>query len=183
MGDLPQPGIELMSPALAGEFFPMEPSGKPLFIFFKLIFFFSSVFPFLNCMYISTYLELLRYLRYLRLGLFIWAVFLFISLVPILGYRTNWTVDVVCWGKSGSSSEKRPGHRGWSCACMTGISVRPFQCGVLLPEQGGSRTLQFREAWGSVQLSLQSSWQLQQCSLPPGRGQQHSTSEGAGIRS
>ena len=64
-------------------------------------------------------------------------------------------VDAVFWGNSGSNSEKRPGHGGWSCACMTGISVRPFQCDVLLPERGGSRTLQFREAWGSIQLSLQ----------------------------
>ena len=28
-GDLPNPGIELMSPALAGEFFTTEPPGKP----------------------------------------------------------------------------------------------------------------------------------------------------------
>jgi len=28
-GDLPDPGIELMSPALAGGFFPAEPPGKP----------------------------------------------------------------------------------------------------------------------------------------------------------
>ena len=28
-GDLPQPGIELMSPALAGRFFTCEPPGKP----------------------------------------------------------------------------------------------------------------------------------------------------------
>ena len=30
-GDLPQPGIELMSPALAGGFFTAEPPGKPNF--------------------------------------------------------------------------------------------------------------------------------------------------------
>ena len=30
MGDLPGPGIEPASPALAGGFFPTEPSGKPL---------------------------------------------------------------------------------------------------------------------------------------------------------
>ena len=29
-GDLPNPGIEPMSPALAGRFFITEPSGKPL---------------------------------------------------------------------------------------------------------------------------------------------------------
>ena len=29
-GDLPQPGIELMSPALAGRFFTCEPPGEPL---------------------------------------------------------------------------------------------------------------------------------------------------------
>ena len=29
-GDLPDPGIELMSPALAGRFFTTEPPGKPL---------------------------------------------------------------------------------------------------------------------------------------------------------
>ena len=29
-GDLPQPGIELMSPALAGRFFTSEPPGEPL---------------------------------------------------------------------------------------------------------------------------------------------------------
>ena len=58
MWDLPQPGIEPMSPALAGEFFPMEPPGKPLLLFFKLIFSFSSsVFPFLNFLYMSAYLE------------------------------------------------------------------------------------------------------------------------------
>ena len=28
-GDLPDPGIKLMSPALAGGFFTAEPSGKP----------------------------------------------------------------------------------------------------------------------------------------------------------
>ena len=28
-GDLPEPGIELMSPALAGGFFTTEPPGKP----------------------------------------------------------------------------------------------------------------------------------------------------------
>ena len=27
--DLPEPGIELVSPALAGEFFAIEPPGKP----------------------------------------------------------------------------------------------------------------------------------------------------------
>ena len=30
-GDLPQPEIELMSPALAGRFFTAEPPGKPNF--------------------------------------------------------------------------------------------------------------------------------------------------------
>ena len=30
-GDLPNPGIEPVSPALAGRFFPTEPPGKPLF--------------------------------------------------------------------------------------------------------------------------------------------------------
>ena len=30
-GDLPDPGIESMSPALAGGFFTTEPTGKPLF--------------------------------------------------------------------------------------------------------------------------------------------------------
>ena len=30
MWDLPQPGIKLMSPALAGGFFTTEPPGKPL---------------------------------------------------------------------------------------------------------------------------------------------------------
>ena len=29
LGDLPDPGIELMSPALAGGFFTTEPPGKP----------------------------------------------------------------------------------------------------------------------------------------------------------
>ena len=29
-GDLPDPGIEPMSPALAGGFFTTEPSGKPM---------------------------------------------------------------------------------------------------------------------------------------------------------
>ena len=29
-GDLPDPGIELMSPVLAGRFFSTEPPGKPL---------------------------------------------------------------------------------------------------------------------------------------------------------
>ena len=29
-GDLPDPGIEPVSPALAGEFFSTEPPGKPL---------------------------------------------------------------------------------------------------------------------------------------------------------
>ena len=28
-GDLPDPGIDLMSPALAGGFFTVDPSGKP----------------------------------------------------------------------------------------------------------------------------------------------------------
>ena len=28
-GDLPEPGVELMSPALAGKFFTIEPPGKP----------------------------------------------------------------------------------------------------------------------------------------------------------
>ena len=30
-GDLPNPGIEPESPALAGGFFPIEPPGKPIF--------------------------------------------------------------------------------------------------------------------------------------------------------
>ena len=37
-GDLPNPGIKPMSPALAGRFFTTEPSGKPSFVdmcFFK----------------------------------------------------------------------------------------------------------------------------------------------------
>ena len=29
-GDLPNPGIKLASPALAGRFFTIEPSGKPM---------------------------------------------------------------------------------------------------------------------------------------------------------
>ena len=29
IGDLPKPGVESMSPTLAGEFFTTEPSGKP----------------------------------------------------------------------------------------------------------------------------------------------------------
>ena len=32
-GDLPDPGIESASPALAGRFFTTEPPGKPLFLF------------------------------------------------------------------------------------------------------------------------------------------------------
>ena len=32
MWDLPRPGIEPMSSALAGEFFTTEPSGKPKFV-------------------------------------------------------------------------------------------------------------------------------------------------------
>ena len=34
-GDLPDPGIEFMSPALAGRFFATEPPGKPFFIAFE----------------------------------------------------------------------------------------------------------------------------------------------------
>ena len=39
-GDLPDPGIEPMSPALAGGFFTIEPSGKPIPFLkvFKVIF-------------------------------------------------------------------------------------------------------------------------------------------------
>ena len=35
MWDLPGPGIELASPALAGNFFTTEPSGKPLMVIFN----------------------------------------------------------------------------------------------------------------------------------------------------
>ena len=31
-GDLPNPGIKPLSPALAGEFLPAEPPGKPIYI-------------------------------------------------------------------------------------------------------------------------------------------------------
>ena len=37
-GDLPNPGIKPMSPALAGEIFTTEPPGKPLYIFKWLLF-------------------------------------------------------------------------------------------------------------------------------------------------
>ena len=49
-GGLPKPGIEPMSPALAGGFFTAEPSGKPSHIVFaghKMLFFswlFSTIF-------------------------------------------------------------------------------------------------------------------------------------------
>ena len=39
-GDLPDPGIEPVSPALEGGFFTTEPPGKPSYLFF----FFSSLF-------------------------------------------------------------------------------------------------------------------------------------------
>ena len=35
--DLPDPGIELTSPALAGEFFTTEPPGKPIVTFYFAI--------------------------------------------------------------------------------------------------------------------------------------------------
>ena len=35
-GDLPNPGVEFMSPALAGGFFATEPPGKPLPLFTHL---------------------------------------------------------------------------------------------------------------------------------------------------
>ena len=35
-GDLPDPGMELASPALAGGFFTTEPPGKPPYIQYKL---------------------------------------------------------------------------------------------------------------------------------------------------
>ena len=38
-GDLPDPGIEPMSPALAGGFFTTEPPGKPKYCFMSLYFF------------------------------------------------------------------------------------------------------------------------------------------------
>ena len=36
-GDLPDPGIKPVSPALAGEFFTAEPLGKPLNIFINML--------------------------------------------------------------------------------------------------------------------------------------------------
>ena len=35
-GDLPDPGMELMSPALAGTVFTIEPPGVPLIFFFRV---------------------------------------------------------------------------------------------------------------------------------------------------
>ena len=47
-GDLPDPGIELASPALAGGFFTSEPSGKPDLIQFD--------FPKYCCVFVSLHL-------------------------------------------------------------------------------------------------------------------------------
>ena len=46
MWDLPRPGIEPVSPALAGGFFTTEPPGKPLCAIFELII--------LKCIFILT---------------------------------------------------------------------------------------------------------------------------------
>ena len=37
-GDLPDPGIELVSPALAGGFFTTEPPGKPTVLLYSAVF-------------------------------------------------------------------------------------------------------------------------------------------------
>ena len=44
-GDLPDPGIELVSPALAGRFFTMAPPGKPSFVAHSLISLFVRLVP------------------------------------------------------------------------------------------------------------------------------------------
>ena len=44
-GDLPDPGIEPSSPALAGRFFTIEPPGNPLVTLTKCFIFLTSVFP------------------------------------------------------------------------------------------------------------------------------------------
>ena len=36
-GNIPEPGIEPASPALAGKFFTTEPSGKPQYIIYKVL--------------------------------------------------------------------------------------------------------------------------------------------------
>ena len=41
-GDLPKPGIEPVSPALAGGFYATEPPGKPL-VLYKLYLWFNSI--------------------------------------------------------------------------------------------------------------------------------------------
>ena len=43
MSDLPVSEIEPVSPALASEFSPTEPPGKPAFLPFKLNFFFLQI--------------------------------------------------------------------------------------------------------------------------------------------
>ena len=42
-GDLPDPGIERRSPALAGRFFPTEPPGKPMFLYAFSKYYMSSL--------------------------------------------------------------------------------------------------------------------------------------------
>ena len=43
-GDLPNPGIEPMSPALAGRFFTSEPPGKPLCMVYVYLYLHSNTF-------------------------------------------------------------------------------------------------------------------------------------------
>ena len=68
-GDLPHPGVELVSPALAGRYFTTDPSGNPdglieiydnynlsvLFIFFHVLFIVSSVTYRLLCAFLISY--------------------------------------------------------------------------------------------------------------------------------
>ena len=67
-----------MSPALAGEFIPMEPPGKPLLIFFKLIFFL-----FLICFCFFEFYVHIRLLRATAVFTVFGARFVYLSSVPV----------------------------------------------------------------------------------------------------
>ena len=51
-GDLPDPGIKPLSPALAGEFFTTEPPGKPSNIETEMRINFNTLIPFFLCSYL-----------------------------------------------------------------------------------------------------------------------------------
>ena len=78
-GDLPNPGIKLSSPALAGEFFTTEPPGKPspfppssyfcLYFFFLFLVFALTHLPSLSCdTCSSSYLSHLSFRAFAQAG-------------------------------------------------------------------------------------------------------------------